>query len=358
MRSLGMKLLAFAAVVAIAAPVFAQTDTNGAKADVVLELRPSKIMDSMLGKKLDLRSQAEAAAAQAGPDKPDFSKLERVFAGMVAPANIADMEKIQQGQENNIEFFVRLEFSTAEAAAKIIDQAKEKSGGVVEKGGKTYYKAPETNEGMPDGTVMYQVSDKVVELASEGFAYRTVEVPVTEALGTAWKTMPDEALKISIDGVSARGLLKSLAKEGKKNAAGNPIAGAVMDLFPTMDNIGLSIDLASANLLTMKMVGNDEEAAGDINDGFKSMVTVLKPAANNGLGMLQAQAPEAAAVFGKVVNGMDVKQDGKNVTLSVPRPEGFEDATMQIVPIAQAMVGQMFMGRGPRPGGPPSGGDF
>ena len=352
MRSLGIKLLAFAAVVAIAAPVFAQTDTyDTAKADVVLELRPMKIVDSPLGKMMDFKTQFEAMAANAGPGKPDFTKLERALFGLVAPEDADKLEKIQKGQENKMEFFARLEFSTPEAAKTALTEAMEDNGGVVEKNGKKYYKVPEGNTGMPEGTVMYQVSDKVVELASEGFAYRSTEMPLTDALATAWKGMPDEAVKLSIDGVNARGLMKSLSEDAKKNAP-DPVTAAIIDLFPTMDNINLSVDLASANLLTLKMVGSDEDKAGDINDGFKSLMTIAKPAANQGLGMLQAQAPDAAAVFGKVVNGMDVKQDGKNVTLSVPRATGFEEATKEVVPMLQGLIIQMMMGGGGRPGGP------
>ena len=350
MRSLGMKLLAFAAVAMFVAPVFAQTDTNGTKADVAFELHPGKLISSPMGEKMDFKSRLEDIAAKSG--QFDFSKVDRVVSGLVAPADMENLEKVQSGAENKMEFFVRLEFSDAAEASKLIDEAKEENGGVTEKGGKTYYAPPAEATGMPEGTVMYRVSDKVVELASEGFAYRTVEMPLTDALAASWKTMPDEAIKLSIDGVNARGLLKSLAEEGKKNLGGNPLAGAVMDLFPTMDNINLSIDLASANLLTMKMVGNDEETAGDINDGFKSMVTMVKPTANAGLGMIEAQAPDAAAVFGKVINGMDVKQDGKDVTLNIPRPEGFADATEEVIPIVQAIVFQMMMGgAAPNPGG-------
>ena len=356
MRSLGMNLLAFAAVVVLATPGFAQTDTSNAKADVVFELRPSKLMDSPLGKQMDFKGKIEAMAAQAGPESPDLSKVDRLFVAMVAPEDMDNLQKIQQGQENKMEFLVRMEFKDADAAAKLMTEATKENGGVVEKNGKKYYRPPEGTEGMPESAVMYQVSDKIVELASGGFAYRTVEIPVTDALGAAWKTMPDEALKLSIDGVSARGLMKSLAKEGKKNAP-DPVSKAVMDLFPTMDNINLSIDLSGANLLTMKMVGNDEDSAGDINDGFKSMVTVVKPLAIQGLGMLQAQAPGSAEVFGEVVNGMDVKQDGKNVTLHIPRAEGFEDATEEVIPILQVLMIQMMMGgMGGGPGGPPGGG--
>ena len=355
MRSLGMKLLALAAVVVLAAPVFAQTDTNGAKADMVFELRPSKIIESPLGKKMDFKTSLEGMAAQAGPGNLDFSKLDRVFVGMVAPENMDNFENLKQGGQSKMEFFARMEFSSAEAASGLLSKFTEDNNGVIEKNGKKYYKVPESNKGMPESTVVYQVSDKVIELASEGFAYRTVEVPITDALATAWKTMPDEALKLSIDGVNARDFLKSLAKEGKKNAQGNPIAGAVMDLFPTMDNINLSFDLASTNLLTMKMVGSDEEATGDIHDAFKSLMTIVKPGAMQGLGVIGAQAPEAAEVFGKIVTGMDVKQEGKNVMLHVPRAEGFEDATAEVVPILYVLFLQMVMGGG-GPGGPPGGG--
>lgn len=343
MRSLGMKLLALAAVAMITAPVFAQSDTYGTKADVAIEIAPSKIINSPLGKKMGFAEQLEAMPSP--PGAPDLSAMQRIFVGLVAPESAEKLEGIQTGEKNDLQFFVRLEFATAEAAASVIQQAMDDNTGEVEKNGKTYYSPPE-KAGMPEGTTMYLVDDKTVALTSGGFQDKTGGAPFTDALATAWKTMPKSAIKVSVDGVNARALMKSLVKEGKKNAGGNPIVEAVMDLFPTMDNINLAVDLATTDLVKLHMVGSDEDKAADINDGFKSLVTMAKPMAKGGLMMIEGQAPDAAATFSKVVEGMDVKQTGKNVTMNIPRPEGFEDAVQDVVPVVQQMILQMMMGGG------------
>ena len=340
MRSLGMKMLAFAAVAMLTAPVFAQSDTRGAKADVVFELTPSKIIDSPLGKKMGF---ADTLATRP-PGAPDFNSIKRVFAGVIAPESAEKLEGIQQGDNNDLQFFMRIEYSTAEAATEMLTQANAENGGEVERNGKTYYSPPEDAK-MPKGTVMYLADDKTVAMASGGFIDKTGDAPITADLATAWKTMPDTALKLSIDGVNARALVKSMVKDAKQKT-GEPIAGAILDLFPTMDNINLSLDFASADLLKLNATSSDEDKAGDINAGFKSLVTMAKPVAKQGLTMIEGQAPNAAATFGKLVNGMDVKQSGKSVTLNIPRPEGFEDAVEEFVPVAQQMILQMMFGGG------------
>ena len=361
MRSLGMKLVVFAAVAMLTAPVFAQTDTYGAKADVVMEIHPSKIIDSPLGKKMEFAKKLAEMSADPAPGQPDLSKLVRVFAGLVAPENVEKMEEIQEGQQNDMKFFVRLEFSTAEAAKQVIAEAMNNNVGKTEKNGRTYYQVPDGQEGaeqgFPTGTVMYQVNEKVVELASKEFAYRSdTDSPMTDRLATAWKAMPNKALKISVDGVNARGLMKSLAEDGKKTVGGNPIAGAILDLFPTMDNINLSVDLASANLLTLQMAGSDKDKSVDIHDAFKALMTLVKPGAKQGIdAFIGPQAPEAAAVLGKLVSGMDVTQEGNNVALNIPRPDGFEDATVEVIPVIQMIIVQMAL-QGMGGGAPPASG--
>ena len=341
MRSLGMKMLAFAAVAMLAAPVFAQSDTRGAKADVVFELTPSKIIDSPLGKKMGFANMLAAKP----PGAPDFASIKRVFAGVIAPESTEKLEEIQQGgDDNDLQFFMRIEYSTAEAATEMITQASATSSSEVERNGKTYY-SPPVGEKMPKGTVMYLADDKTIAMASGGFIDKTGGAPITDALATAWKTMPDTALKLSIDGVNARALVKNMVKDAKAKT-GEPVVGAILDLFPTMDNINLSVDFASADLLKLSATSSDEAKATDINDGFKSLVTMAKPAAKQGLAMIEGQAPNAAATFGKLVNGMDVKQSGKSVTLNIPRPEGFEDAVQEFVPVAQQMILQMMFGGG------------
>ena len=340
MRSLGIKMLAFAAVAMLTAPVFAQSDTRGAKADVVFELTPSKIIDSPLGKKMGFADML----ATRPPGAPDFNSIKRVFAGVIAPESAEKLEGIQQGDNNDLQFFMRIEYSTAEAATEMLTQANAENGGEVERNGKTYYSLPEDAK-MPKGTVIYLADDKTVAMASGGFIDKTGDAPITADLATAWKTMPDTALKLSIDGVNARALVKSMVKDAKQKT-GEPIVGAILDLFPTMDNINLSLDFASADLLKLNATSSDEDKAGDINAGFKSLVTMAKPAAKQGLTMIEGQAPNAAATFGKLVNGMDVKQSGKSVTLNIPRPEGFEDAVEEFVPVAQQMILQIMLGGG------------
>ena len=60
--------------------------------------------------------------------------------------------------------------------------------------------------------------------------------------------------------------------------------------------------------------------------------------------MLEQQAPGPAATFGELVNGMDVKQNGNTVTTNIPRPEGFEDAIQEFMPVAQQMMLQIMLG--------------
>ena len=339
MRSLGMKLLAFAAVAMITAPVLAQSDTQGAKADVVFELTPSKIIDSPLGKKMGF---ADLLATRP-PGAPDFNSIKRVFAGVIAPESAEKLEEMQQGGgDNDMQFFMRIEFSTAEAAKEMLDEMSNENGGEVERNGKTYYSPPEVS-GAPQGAVFYMANDKTIAMASGAFVDKTDGVPLTSALATSWKAMPKSAFKFSIDGVNARNLVKSLVKDGKKNA-NNPIVGAVLDLFPTMDNINLSIDFASKDLVKLNMMSSDEGKASDINDGFKSLVSLAKPMAKQGLMMIKDDAPDSAATLGKLVDGMDVKQTGKSVTLNVPRPEGFEDAIEEVVPLAQQLMFQIMLG--------------
>ncbi len=349
MRSLGMKMSAFAAVALLTAPVFAQSD-YGAQADVAIELTPSKIIESPLGKKMGFAEQLQAMPTP--PGAPNPAEIKRVYVGLVAPESAEKLEGIQAGEQNDLQFFVRVEFLTAEAASKVMNQAIEDNSGEVEKNGKTYYSPPK-DAGMPTGTTMYLVDDQTIALTSDGFQDKTDGMPFTDALSTAWKAAPDSAIKLSIDGVNARALIKSIVEQGKKNGGGNPIIAAVMDLFPTMDNINLAIDLSSADLIKLNMTGSDEDKAGDINDGFKSLVTMAKPMAKGGLSMIGAQAPDAAATLGKLVDGMGVKQEGKSVTMNIPRPEGFEDAVQEMVPmIQQLLVQMMFGGMGGAPGGP------
>jgi hypothetical protein len=357
MQKIGIGFLTLAAVAVMSMPLLAQSDPSAAKADIVFELRPSKLTGSELGKKFgwkELLDQQGAAMASRG--EPNMGKVVKVFAGIQSPEKIEDIEKLQRG-EGDLEFFVQVEFSDAEAADEMMKKPMEENSGVVEKNGKKYYKAP-AGKGVPGNAVAYKLNDKTIAMASDGFAYNS-SMPISALATKSWKAMPDEAIRLTIDGVQARDFMKSLAEEGKKNAP-TPMVNAFFDLLPGMDSISLSIDLSSKNLLTMKAVGADQEKASDMGDALQGLLTLGIGPAKQGLAGMKQQDAESAAVLVNLLDGINVKKDSQAVTLSVPRPEGFEDTTERLFRQYAPML-QMFMpgmGGGPGmggPGGPPQG---
>jgi len=310
MRSLtGIKLVVFVAMAILTAPVFAQTDTKAAKADVVFELSLSKFLDLPMVQKSRFDKKVEKAITKSVPNDLYFTKLVRVFACLRLPKNLEKLEDIHTSKGNDMEFLIRLEFATANAAQQMIEKSRAE--------GSTY---------LPADVAIYKVNEKTLELTSKGFAGQSIDALLSAPLATAWKAMPDAGLKVSIDSVEARGFLKQLVKAGKKRFDPYPINVAFMDLLLTTDNINLSFDLASANLLTLKVSGSGEDTLTDINDGLKSMLSIVKLALRSATSRVLPAASQPAVVFNKLADDMSVTRNGNTFTLLIPRPEGFDEA--------------------------------
>lgn len=353
MQKLGISLLACAAIALTSAPVLAQTDTSAAKADIVFEIQPAKMTGSDLAKKFGWKEMLDQqGAAMASRGEPNFGKVVKVFAGVQSPENIEDIQKLQMGQ-GDLEFFVQVEFEDAESATSMLKKPMEDNGGVVEKNGKKYYKAPE-GKGGPGNAVAYQVNDKTIAMASEGFAYNS-SMAISDGALKSWKAMPAEAIRLTIDGVQARDFMKSLAEEGKKNAP-TPMVNAFFDLLPGMDSISLSVDLSGKNLMTMNAVGADEEKGSDMGDALQGLLTLGVGPAKQQLAALKQQDAESAAVLVNLLDGINVNKDGRSVVLNIPRPEGFEDTVERIFKMYAPLIQMMMPGMGGgRPAGPPPG---
>jgi hypothetical protein len=359
MQKMGISLLAMAAVALMSLPTSAQSDTSTAKADIVFEMQPAKLVGSELGKKFGWKQMLDQqGAAMAAQGDPDFGKVVKVFAGIQSPDNMEDIQKLQMGQ-GDIQFFVQVEFADAESATTMLKKPMEDNGGVIEKNGKKYYKAPE-GQGVPNNTVAYQVDEKTIAMASDGFAYNS-SMAISAGALKSWKAMPEEAIRLTIDGVQARDFMKSLAEEGKKNAP-TPMVNAFFDLLPGMDSISLSIDLSSKNLLTMNAVGADQEKGSDMGDALQGLLTLGIGPAKQQLGALKQQDAESAAVLMNLLDGINVKKDDRSVVLSIPRPEGFEDTVERMFRTFAPMLRMLMPGMGGgagapgmRPAGPPRG---
>lgn len=307
------------------------------KAVLVFDVRLSKMHQGELGKTLALDEKLSDWHAQNGDDGPDPSKLERVFGAMSAPEDMASAMTLQMG-EMPMEFFVQLKFVDEKTTSDMLAKFEEESGGKVEKNGKTYFKPP-AEGGAPEGMLAHQVDAKTIEFGTEAYIFHENRKPFTDNLTAAWGKAPkNDAVRIVMDLEGAKGLIAEAVAMGKQQTP-DPMMGAYMDLVDNMKNLRISLDLESKNLLTIQATGVNESDASELKDGLDSLMGMAKMGIQSQLPTLKEQDADGAVIAEELAKSLMPSNDGAEVSIVIPKPEGFDAWVKKAAEQYGAMLG-------------------
>jgi len=322
------------------------TLTEKQKAVIIFDVRMDMIMKSELAKELGFANNLQQMAAPGAGADP--SKVDRVFGAMSAPESLEQLQAMQNGSEVKFEFFSRMKYKDAASAKADFESNLNDDFEEIERAGKTYFKSPGTIA-VPKGLVMHMVDETTIEMATEAYAFHSDRKVFTDNLMASWKQAPNDAIRIAADLAGAKEFVAELVKEAKDNAP-DPTVGEYLGLIDNIKDLRLSLDFSNKNLLTLNANGVDQENTDELKGGLDSLFFLAKAAGKPSLKQMQERAPELAKVGNAVLDSLEAKTAGTNVSVSIPRPEGLVEA------IKKASGMMMGMGGGPPAVRPPGDG--
>ncbi len=311
--------LAIAALCLVASPVFAQEaplETKD-KAVVQFDVNIEKITQSELGKKLDLAGKMQELPVSS--DDVDPSAITRMFGAMSLPDNMEAFQNMRPGGEIPMEMFMRMVVNDKKAIDDSLDKMKDNAE-EVSIGGKKFMKP--TNGDAPEGVLFQRINDNTIEMGTEKYVTRGDATVATANLAKAWKMTPDHAIRIVVDVDGMEALKEEIIETAP------PQAMAYAELLNNISNLRITIDLSGDNLLTLCATGKDEDMAEEFADGIDSLLMFAK------MGMDPARAPndEAANVMKAISEALEANLEGTEVSVKIPRPEGFDSVVEGMLP--------------------------
>ena len=335
-RKTTLMLTALLALVT-AMPLVGQTVPKEQQAEVAIQLQMSRLRDSQL---FDMVKQnIDQARAQSDiPDNVDIDKVDTVFAAIALPEDVASfaaMEQVEQGGDLPMEMYVRVTFTESGVVDTIMEKAAEESE-ERELNGKTVY-TPREDDDAPGNIVVYRDGDSAIVFGTENYVSMEIGDHLLSAgLKSAWEKVPDQALRIAIDLENSSNLIDEAVAMAKANS--DPMMGGFIDLITKASDIRMTMDLTSDNLMTLAATGKDETAASELQMGLDGILAMGKMGGAQAVQMLKEQDEDAARVMKEILDSLSAQQDGTDVQIASPRPEGFEDAIKNMM--------QMQMGGG------------
>lgn len=346
MRVLNYMMIGLALLVGMGQPVSAQTAPLDEKQQAVIlfDVRLDRLQESDLAKSMGLKEQM---AQNSGNSEIDFSKAVRIFGMVSAPESIEDIQQMQAGggEEMPMEFAMRVQFADEAAMDEVMNKMKAE-GTEFTNGGKTYYRPDDENA--PKNVCAGQIDSTTMVMGTENYVtLKDFKSAFSKGVQTAWSNVSktEDTIRIVIDLAGSKNLVDDLLEMGKDAP---PPAKAFLDLVPGMNDLRITMDFSGGHLFTLGSTCKDSECATNLNDALDSIFGMAKLTGEAQLGqMKQMGMDQVANVASQVLKSLKPKLDGSSVTVTVPKPDGFEDAIQQ----AAGMMGGMMGG----PGGPPPG---
>jgi hypothetical protein len=328
-------------------PVLAQEPlTENDKAVVAFDIYVDRLTGSETAKASGMEDPSSALPIP--PSDIDPKDVRRVFGAVSAPADVASVAARQGSDPLPMNFFVRVQFKTPEAADKAY-QGMAATGQAVTLGGNQYYRPPADDNDSPSNLLLHMSAADTLEFGTDGFLLQPSRNLFTDGLLDSWKKMPKAAIRIAADLDGARGLIN----QGMQAAqAGGGIPADAMPAVAIVENsagLRFALDFSSESMLWLTLSGRDAGSTGIVKGTMDQFLAMGKGFGQQGL---QAVPDEnIKKVAGEILNALQTTQDGNDVNLVLPRPEGFEEAMGEAAKMA---MGGMFGG----PGGPGAPGAF
>ncbi len=315
--------LAVVSLCLVTAPAVAQQTPLETKEQSVIrfEVNMDKIVNSELGKQLDLEGKMQTLPG-VDPEEMDPASIARVFGSLSLPDNIQAFQGMGPGSDLPMELFTRVEFSDSEALGSALKKMGEDSE-EVEVGGKKFMKPSDPEA--PQGMLAQKIDDKTMEIGTEKYVTRADREVSTDGLSKAWAMAPKHAVRIVVDVDGMEALKEELID---MVAQVQPQAVAYAELLNNVSNLRITIDLDSDELLTLCATGKDEDMAEEFADGLDSLLMFGKM----GLDASNAPNEEAATIMKAISGAMEANLEGKEVSIRIPRPEGFNKFIQGMLP--------------------------
>lgn len=306
----------------------AQEISESQQSVLVFDIKLDRIMKSVESMGADLNELDAEMPMENIFESIKPTELKRVHGSLSLPENVEDLMTLGMAPELPIEFIVRIEFANADACLLMTENVESMSN-EVELAGKKYW-TPDDNE---TGVYGHRINDTTFEFGSKGYLVSGKSSFLTPALEKIWKAAPDEAVRIAGDLESAESFVSGAVEMGKQS--GDPQVEAYLDLLDNLTTFSVTADYDSENLLTFVANGKDDEQAEEVKSGLDSLLMLAQMGGKMAVGPMAKDAPEAAAVAGKILDALAATQDGSVVKITIPKPDGFAEAMSQMVAAAK-----------------------
>ncbi|MEM7453462.1 MAG: hypothetical protein AAF456_03805 [Planctomycetota bacterium] len=301
------------------------------KAIALFDMQWGELMDQLAG--IGFSDEMFEGMESPVPGVRDPRKIKRIFGAASLPDDMAALSAFQEG-DAPFKMFVRVEFTDAETCDRAEEEFQRGFNKVVVIEGKNYYGIRAGFIDVP-GLVYVRRSPTLFEVGTPGYCASESRDFYTSAALEAFKNAPAGPVRFAADLETKEAFVAALVEmfggDFVREFEGFVDAEGLIGLYDNMKTINGSFGLESELMLSINIVGRDEENAGEVRSQLDGLVQLAQGVTQQDLegGFPQTLLGMAWNLYSDTISGTAVTQEGGSVGFAIRRPAALDTVIAQ-----------------------------
>ncbi len=258
----------------------------------------------------------------------DAKSVIRIYGAFQFPKSMEDVMGMGPNSDLPFNFFVRVGFADGKSLNKIYEEVS-RNAGKVEKNGKTYLTAPE-GEG-PSNFFIHKVDEKTLEFGTDKYVFNKDRKVLTKSVEKLWKKIDSNtAVRVAYDVEASRKFLTEamdmIMEESPMGEGEIAMFKEVVSFVKDVRVASLGMDLASKKMLELISESKDAKGATAVKETLDGLLYIARTGGKAGIKQMPIKDKAAVGAMTDIVNQLKAKQKDNVVSITINRPENFDEA--------------------------------
>lgn len=274
-----------------------------------------KVKSSFLG---PMMSDWENESVQSGP-QAIIAAAKSISGSLSFPGSVQDLMTMGPREPIPFDFMVQVDFSDAKKMSPVWDEIEKNFEAFEEDGMKGFRLKGEETPNM----MFTKLDDDSMAIGTPGYLKKGGKDLNSKPVADLLNSLPKHAVRVALD----LGAAADLMDEFNEMMQGQipPEAAPFVEVAMKIEAIKLSLDLDDEKMMVLGIRGKDEEATKEIFGTIDGLLNMAKFAAGAQIAQMKKDSPETAALLSTLLTSLKPKNEGNEMTMVVPRPEGMNE---------------------------------
>jgi hypothetical protein len=273
-----------------------------------------KVKSSFLG---PMMADWEKESVRSGP-QAIVAAAQSISGSLSFPGSVQDLMTMGPQEPIPFDFMVQVDFADAAKMSTVWSEIEENFEAVEVDGMKGF-----RLEGETPNMMFTKLDDDSMAIGTSGYLKKGGKDLNSKPVADLLNSLPKHAVRVALD----MGAAADLMDEFNEMMQGQipPEAAPFIEVAMKVDAVKLSLDMQDEKLMVLGIRGKDEEATKEIFGTIDGLLNMAKFAAGAQIAQMKEDSPKTAAVVSALVASLKPKNEGNEMTMVVPRPEGMDE---------------------------------